>query len=113
MKKNYELTLILPSETTEKAGVAILAGLLAKSGGKVVSTTNWGVKDLAYSIKKQARGMYLFFDLELASTEAVELDKRLRLAEEIVRYLLVQTSTKVISKPSLKEEKKNGRAKSK
>jgi small subunit ribosomal protein S6 len=113
MKKTYELTMILPATVSEKDAKALVAGLLAKSGGKVTGTDFWGKRDLAYPIKKQTKALYVLFNLELTSEEALELDKRIRLEEGIMRYLLISVKADKVKSKSKKKSKALGTLKSK
>lgn len=88
-KRIYELTLLLTDETSEKEVKASVEELLQKSGGEISSFDFWGVKDLSYPIKKKNKAAYGFFEVSLAASEAVELANRLKLNENILRYLLV------------------------
>ncbi len=110
MKKQYELTVILPVETSQKEATGLVEGLLARAGGKITASDFWGKKDLVYPIKKRTSAIYAHFKLQMESSEAVEIEKRLRLEENVVRYLLV-----AVEKPVIKESKKksNGSSKSK
>lgn len=73
----------------EKARKEFLDGL-KKKFEKVVKEDLWGVRDLAYPIKKQAKGFYAHFELEADPKAAKGLDKILKLEEDIIRYLLVR-----------------------
>lgn len=98
-KRTYELTLVLPDDTTEKDSSVLIKDLLQKTGGEVVSSDFWGKKDLMYSIKKQNKGNYSHFVLSLAPASAVDLAARLKNSEQLLRHLLV-------IKNSIKEAKK-------
>lgn len=106
--KTYELTIVLPSKSAEKKAVALVEGLLKKSGGKIVSNEFWGSKELAYDIDKQNKAEFTFFELELTPSEVNELNKRLNLEEGIMRYLLVEAKKNKV----IKSKKKNKKAKS-
>ncbi len=66
-----------------------LESLIEKVEGKVVSKDDWGVRELAYPIRKQTKGIYWFYIIELAAEAVVKLDKGLRLMPEILRYLIL------------------------
>lgn len=91
--ENYELTLVLPGSATN-AKKKKIEGYVKKSvelnKGKIKSTEDWGKKELAYKIKKNDSGIFLFFILELASEAAKAISEKLRMEEEIIRYLLVK-----------------------
>ena len=89
MTKQYELTILMSAETPAKTVESALQELVAKAGASVVVSESWGKKDLAYEIKHQKAGIYLHTVIEAAPEQVVDLDRRLRLNEELLRYLLV------------------------
>ena len=89
MDKIYELTLVLPEDITEKGAKSLLEGLLQKTGGEIKAVDFWGVRELAYPIKKKTRGMYFLFDLVLTAKQVLDLGMRLKQSEDILRHLLV------------------------
>src|SRR5688500_17331320 len=92
---SYYLTLVLKPEMSEEARKKLLdevEGKLKGSDGKV-KVDLWGARDLAYPIKHQSRGFYAHFEAETEPQVASELDKILKVEEDIVRYLLVRVYT--------------------
>ena len=90
--RNYELTLVLPGKATEakkKDVVEKLEKLLKVNSGKVVKSDDWGVKDLAYMINKNDAGRFLYFDIEVAPSAVKNLRDKLKLDDDIIRYLLI------------------------
>ncbi len=94
MDKIYELTLVLPEDTTEEGAKVLLEGLLQKTGGEIKTFDFWGVRELTYPIKKMSRGAYILFDLQLKPKEVSDLGIRLKQTESVLRHLLVIKSTK-------------------
>ncbi len=93
-KRNYELVLVVPTETTEKQNKDLLDQILQKTGGEIASGDFWGKKDLSYPLKKQRSAVYSRFDLRLSPKEAVDLTSRLNLNEKVYRHLLVIKNVK-------------------
>lgn len=58
--------------------------------GKVMKEDFWGLRDLAYPIKRQTKGFYAHFELETAPKNVKGIDKTLQLEENILRYLLIR-----------------------
>lgn len=56
---------------------------------KVSQEKDYGVKDLAYPIKKRSRGIYYWFLFEVEPEEIFEIEKKIKLEEKILRHLLV------------------------
>lgn len=58
--------------------------------GKVKKEELWGLRDLAYPIKRNQKGFYAHFEIEADPKNAKGLDKILKVEEDILRYLLVR-----------------------
>ena len=90
--RNYELVVVLDGKVTsakKKAFTEKIEKLVASTKGKVANVKDWGVKELAYQIKKSTSGAYLIFELELNSQSVKEVSEKMRVSDEIIRYLLV------------------------
>jgi ribosomal protein S6 len=73
----YELTLVLKEKT--KVSVP----------GKVITTKDWGVRDLAYPINGFTRGAYWHYVVELEPAAVKALHQSLKNNPDIIRYLLI------------------------
>lgn len=90
---SYLLTLVLKPDLEEKERSALLGSITKKllgEGGKVQKEDLWGERDLAYNIKKQTRGFFANFEIEADPKDVRDLDKQLKLEEDVLRYLLVR-----------------------
>lgn len=66
------------------------ASLIEESGGKVLKREHWGLKTLAYRIKKNRKGHYVMMDVEAESPALLELERQMRLSEDIIRFLTIK-----------------------
>jgi small subunit ribosomal protein S6 len=90
--RQYELMVIVHSDLAED-GLANTVDTIrewASAAGKVVKIDNWGRRKLAYPIRKLQEGNYILLNLELEPTAVAELERNLRLSEEVVRHLLIR-----------------------
>ncbi len=88
----YELMTILPSHISDvevDGTIAAIAKLVEHAGGKVEKTQNLGKIKLAYPIKRQRHGVYALMYIEVSSENMKKLDQNLRLADEVVRHMLI------------------------
>jgi small subunit ribosomal protein S6 len=67
-----------------------LSEVVANNGGEVVRVDNWGLKNLAYRIKKNRKGYYVILNLNAESKAVNELERVMRFNEDIIRYLTVK-----------------------
>lgn len=89
---SYFLTLVLKDSQTEAARKELLDSLSKKLSGKL---NLWGSRDLAYPIKHFTRGFYAHFEFSADPSLAKDLDKTLKVEEDILRYLLVRDDGKI------------------
>lgn len=90
---SYLLTLVLKPEMEEKERKALLDSMVKKltgEDGKILKEDLWGIRDLAYPIKRQTKGFYAHLEIEADPKNAKGLDKSLQLEENILRYLLIR-----------------------
>jgi small subunit ribosomal protein S6 len=90
--KKYELIFILKAELPEtemEARVARVQEILGAHDGQITQENHWGVRRLAYEIEYETRGNYMFLRFKSAGTAVAELDKFLRLDDQVLRHLIV------------------------
>lgn len=63
--------------------------LIKKLGGEIKFTENWGLRQLAYRINKNKKGHYIFMCLHAKPECIFELERQMRLHEDVLRYLTV------------------------
>jgi small subunit ribosomal protein S6 len=67
-----------------------LKGVIEQMGGKVSKTEYWGVKSLAYRIKKNRRAHFTLFNVDAPPAALAEVERQERINEDILRYLTVR-----------------------
>jgi small subunit ribosomal protein S6 len=90
--RNYEVVFIVHpdlDETALKGIVDRVQTLIADSGGSVVKLDQWGKRRLAYSIRKQREGQYVFMEAEFAPSFSTELERNLRFLEPVLRFSII------------------------
>jgi small subunit ribosomal protein S6 len=91
--REYELTFIIPSDIADDAVngvVQTVQGWVEAGAGKVVDVTNWGRRHLMYPIRDYNEGTYVLFKAELESAAIGELERNLKLSQQVIRYLLIR-----------------------
>jgi small subunit ribosomal protein S6 len=66
--------------------------VLAEGGGKVGKTEYWGLKSLAYKIKKSRKAHYTLMNIEAPPAAVAEMERRMRISSDIIRFLTVRVS---------------------
>lgn len=72
--------------------------LFTDNGGSVINTDNWGKRKLAYTIKKQEYGIYVFYTVEMPGEGVKKVESTLNITDEVIRYLIVRPDLKAIAK---------------
>lgn len=89
----YEIAVVISSLLSDEERAAVLEqvkGYIVRRGGTVTDVADWGKKKLAYEIKKQAEGYFYFVNVDAEPTMSPELEKDLRIMENLLRYLIVR-----------------------
>jgi small subunit ribosomal protein S6 len=77
-------------EAAIEALMARIHGLVTQRGGTVGEVDTWGRKRLAYPIGRYRDGFYVLNHVQLPPTAAVEIERALKLNEQVIRHLLVR-----------------------
>lgn len=99
---NYEITYIARQEISENDVEKItdsFTKLLSDNGGKVIKTEYWGLRNFAYEIKKAKNGHYAFLGVDAPAPAVKELERNMRLHENVVRFLTIKVD-KISREPS-------------
>ena len=90
--KKYEVMFIAkPLEEAEVTPiVAFISNLLTKTGAKIEKVDLWGKRHLAYPVKKQNDGYYVLINFEIEPDAIFEIDRVIKIREEILRHLIVK-----------------------
>lgn len=64
--------------------------VLEGAGGEVAKTEYWGLRNLAYRIKKNRKGHYYFMNIEAPPTAISAMERTMRISEDVIRYLTVR-----------------------
>lgn len=89
----YELGIIIRptlDEETLKAEYDMVLDLISRFGGVVDKVDPWGKRKLAYEIQKFTEGVYYFITINAPPTMPREIEDRLRIRENILRYLMIR-----------------------
>jgi len=89
--RQYELTAILGTEEDEtSAGKEQIEELLKKGEAKIGKKEDFGIRDLAYKVKKRPKGHYVYYEFEMDPQSAYKMEEELRLANPLLKYLLIK-----------------------
>jgi small subunit ribosomal protein S6 len=91
--RNYEFTFIVHPDVEDEGLEGVtekVSQLITEGGGRVTNVDHWGRRRLAYPVQKQREGYYVLMQIQLDPKSISELERKLKLTEEVIRYLLVR-----------------------
>jgi small subunit ribosomal protein S6 len=99
--RDYELGFILNPEVNEEQTRTILDRVqqaVTDRGGQVIRVNQWGRRRLAYPIERHRDGNYIFVDMVLTPESVLDLDRMLKVSEEVLRHLIKRREPKAVQK---------------
>lgn len=89
----YECTFIIRQDATTQEVEKItstLSNVISENEGNVLKVENWGLRSLAYEIKKNKKGHYVMLVLDAKHSTVKEMERRMKLTEDVIRHLTVK-----------------------
>ena len=89
----YELAVVVNAKLDDEARTGVIdkvKALIERFGGQITEVDDWGKKRLAYEIDKMNEGFYTFIRFDAEPTAPAEIEKRMRIADNVIRYLCVR-----------------------
>jgi small subunit ribosomal protein S6 len=99
---DYEtLTVLHPDlgETGSKEVVQRVRGILEAGRAEIKKVDEWGIRELAYPIRKQRRGIYALIEYRSAPQAVSELERQLKLNDQVLRFVTVRQVQRKILPP--------------
>jgi small subunit ribosomal protein S6 len=96
--REYETIYILRPDTSKEAQERVAARMsevLTRENGRLTSIENWGRRALAYPVAKQKRGVYVYLRYLGAGGLVSELERNLRVLDEVVKFQTLQLRNEV------------------
>ena len=100
----YELMVIFDGATDESDVERILqqgGGLITAGGGRVAKTDRWGRRRFAYEINHKWEGIYVVLEIVTEASNLDDLERMLRIADEVVRHKLIRLPDREAAKRGL------------
>ena len=89
----YELAVVVSAKVEDDERAAVVdkcQGLIERFGGTITNVDEWGKKRLAYEIQKMKEAFYYFIQFDAESTVPAEIESRVRIMDNVIRYLCVR-----------------------
>ena len=89
----YELALVVSAKVEDEVRDAVVEkakGYITRYNGTITEVEEWGKKKLAYEIQKMKEAFYYFIQFDAESTVPAEIESRVRIMDNVIRYLCVR-----------------------
>ena len=91
----YELAVVVSAKIEDEERAAVVDKVKAyieRFGGQISNVDEWGKKRLAYEIQKMHEGFYYFIQFEAEATAPAEIESRVRIMDNVIRFLCIRQS---------------------
>ncbi|WP_051305588.1 30S ribosomal protein S6 [Desulfogranum mediterraneum] len=107
--RHYETTYILRPNLGEEQFTEIIErtnNLITNSGGVVLTLDRWGMKKLAYEIKKEVQGYYVYVNYAAPGEIIREMDRIFRIDDRLLRFLTIKLNDSMDAEAIAKEQER-------
>lgn len=96
--RKFETLLLLSPELAADAREALLttlSGVVEREQGSMITADHWGMRDLAYPVRKQMRGYYVRLEYTAPGATVAELERIIRISDDIFKFVTVKLADAV------------------
>ncbi|AAS95436.1 30S ribosomal protein S6 [Nitratidesulfovibrio vulgaris] len=96
--RKFETLLLLSPELAADAREALLttlSGVVEREQGSMITADHWGMRDLAYPVRKQMRGYYVRLEYTAPGATVAELERIIRISDGIFKFVTVKLADAV------------------
>ncbi len=104
--RRYETVVIAQANLPEDDLTGLIdrySSIITDRKGAVVKVDRWGVRKLAYDIKKQTRGTYVLYDFAATSDAVAEMERNLKIDENVLKFMTIMTDPETSPEKIMKE----------
>jgi len=107
-KRTYEVIFIVDPDTADDEVMQLSEGvqkIITGQGGNITKTEMMGKRQLAYEINHKREGTYILLEIEGSGAEIAELERRMRVNDQILRYMTIRVDEDRRRAEKLKERR--------
>ena len=104
--RRYETIIIIRPNASEDDITGIIdrtQGIIEASGGSIVNVDKWGLKKLAYLIKKEQQGYYVFIEYAGLPEAVSEMERIYRIDDRVLKFMTIKTQDEFVAGPVEKQ----------
>ncbi len=96
--RRYETIIILRPTLTENQIDSVIdnaTDIITSDGGTIIELDRWGMRKLAYLIKKEKQGFYAYLDYSGQSDSVSEMERKFRIDDSVLKYLTIKLADSI------------------
>ena len=96
--RRYETIYILRPTLSEDEITKVVENtsqIILDEKGTIIELNKWGMKKLAYLIKKESQGYYVYCEYAGSPVAVAEIERKFRIDDSVLRYLTIKTATAI------------------
>ena len=93
----YEMTVVVSAKIEDDERAAVIdktKALVERFGGTITNVDEWGKRRLAYEVQKMKEAFYYFIQFDADSKAPAEIESRIRIMDNVIRFLIVKNEAK-------------------
>ncbi len=98
VKRKYDIGFIINPEVAEedvKRIIDSIVEIVQKADGVIENIDEWGRRKLAYPIQRHNEGIYVFINVEVVGSVFIDIERRLKLNEKVMRFVILRLDDKL------------------
>ena len=102
----YESLFIIRPSVSDEETTALIEKMKAvadKTGAQFIKSENWGKKKLAYEVKRERKGTYVYFYFKAPNITVGELERSYRLEDTIIKFLTVHLEKELVPRTAARD----------
>ncbi|MGD8374036.1 MAG: 30S ribosomal protein S6 [Candidatus Woesebacteria bacterium] len=110
--RDYELIVVFHPdlEIDLEKPLTKVRSIITDNGGEITKEDNWGKRKLAYKIRKEEFGVYVYFDVKIPAQSVKKIQSVLNITDEVLRYLLTAVDPRAIAAAEEKRQREQEEA---
>lgn len=110
--RDYELVVVFHPdlEIDLEKPLTKVRSIITDNGAEITKEDNWGKRKLAYKIRKEEFGVYVYFDVKIPAQSVKKIQSILNITDEVLRYLLTAVDPRAIAAAEEKRQREQEEA---
>ena len=79
--------------------------IITNAGGSIAKRENWGLRTMAYKIKKNRKGHYVLLNIDAPAPALHEMERQMRINEDILRYITIRVDEHEVAPSAIMRNK--------